>query len=380
MPTQTQIKNSIQNLNSEFASLEPSSIISLYEIDITNLGFSSSSQFIINLRDVQMSLPGDVATSEFNYSIIRLHNNVKLGKSVIYWNGKAYMPAPIKTEGFEAASKGVFPKPKFSLSFSDEFLFTFALFKKVVQFDQLIGAKFTRIRTFAKFLDAKNFYQLDSNNNTTNIPIVADTASIPDGFSPDSNCEFPRDIYYFDRKSSENKSFIEFEMSSSIDLDRVKLPRRKVLSYTCPWSYRGEGCLYEYSNLLNSNIHGVTSPIPNAADSSGTKAPVVAMEDDTLIRDLDAFANGIPQGDPELWAPKTEYPAGKVVYITKNNLNYYFIAKTFVPKDMPPPLATYWVADQCSKTVKGCKIRFGNNPLPFGGFYGVANYNRGGFQ
>ena len=45
--------------------------------------------------------------------------------------------------------------------------------------------------------------------------------------------------------------------------------------------------------------------------------------------------------------------------------------------DMPPPNGQYWIADQCSKSVKGCKTRFGENALPFGGFYGVSNYNRG---
>ena len=272
------------------------------------------------------------------------------------------------------ASRGLFPKPKVSLAFSDDFLFTFALFKKVIQFDQLIGAKFTRRRTFAKFLDQKNFFHSDG---TT--PLISDLSSIPEGFSPDPNCEFPSDIFYFDRKSAENRNSIEFEMSSAIDLDRVKLPRRKVLSYTCPWTYRGEGCLYEYQNMLETAIHGITSPIPNAQSSNGETAPVIAMENDKKIADLDVFA-GVVFSDPKQWAPRTEYNKGDVVYITKNGINYYFVAQVPVPRDTPPPIAKYWVADQCGKKISSCKLRFGNNPLPFGGFYGVSNYNRGAYK
>lgn len=376
MPTQTDIKNSILKLNTEFFNLEPSSVVSMFELDLTTLGISADQQFIINLRDVQLSLPSVFPNgAEFDYSIIRLHNNVKLGKSIIYWNGNAYMPAPIKTEGFDLSSKGLFPKPKLSIAFSDDFLFTFALFKKVVQFDQLIGAKFTRIRTFAKFLDQKNFYQTDGVT-----PLISDPSSIPDGFSPDPNCEFPRDVYYFDRKSSENKNYLEFEMSSAIDLDRVKLPRRKVLSYTCPWIYRGEGCLYEDAALLSTSIHGTTNSIPNASSSDGTSAPPIAMEDDTLLSDLNPL-NGINIKVVGPWVPKKEYALGEAVYITKNNINYYFVCKVpLCPKDVPPPNGAYWVADQCGKKISSCKIRFGSNPLPFGGFYGTSNYNRGNFQ
>ena len=58
----------------------------------------------------------------------------------------------------------MFPKPKIQISFSDEMLDVFSLFKGVVNFGDLIGVKFTRIRTFAKFLDRNNFYQPDGVN------------------------------------------------------------------------------------------------------------------------------------------------------------------------------------------------------------------------
>jgi lambda family phage minor tail protein L len=373
MATQQEIKNASLKVNTEFFSLEPSSIISLFEVDLTNLGIANVSQFIINLRNFQLTLPG-TNSGIFNYSVIRLHNNLKLGRNIIYWKGNAYLPAPLSTEGFELASRGVFPKPKVQISFSDDMLDVFSLFRGTVNFGDLIGAKFTRIRTFAKFLDRSNFYQSDGVNT-----LSPDKLIIPDGFDPDPNCEFPRDVYYFDRKSSENKNSIQFELSSAIDLDRVRLPKRRVLSYICPWQYRGEGCLYEYKDRLNEDVHGTATAIPNKSDSSGVSAPVCGTEDDQVIKDMPLFkADNIPiSNDPSEWGASTKYEKGNVVFISKKGINFYFVAKSQVPINIPPPNGQYWLADQCSKSVKGCKIRFGENPLPFGGFYGVSNYNRG---
>jgi len=371
MATQAEIKNASLKVNTEFFSLEPSSIISLFEVDLTEIGFDTSSQFVINIKNFQINLPG-AERGVFDYRIIRLHNNLKLGRSIIYWKGNAYLPAPIATEGFETASRGVFPKPKVQISFSDEMLDVFSLFRGTVDFGDLIGAKFTRIRTFAKFLDRSNFYQSDGVS-----ALSPDKLIIPDGFDPDPNCEFPRDIYYFDRKSSENKDSIQFELSSAIDLDRAKLPKRRVLSYVCPWQYRGEGCLYEYKTRLNEDTHGTTTPIPNKSDSTGDKAPICGTEDDQIISKMSVFSGTTISNDPTLWTLSTTYKKGNVVYITKKNINFYFIAKTNVPTNIPPPNGQYWIADQCSKSIKGCKIRFGENALPFGGFYGVSNYNRG---
>jgi lambda family phage minor tail protein L len=372
MATQS-AKNASLKVNKEFFSLEPSSIISLFEIDLSNISLSSGedSQFIINLRNVQLVLAG-ASGGIFSYKIIRLHNNLKLNTNIIYWNGEAYFPAPIFTQGFETISKGLFPKPRVEICFSEDALDVYSLFKGTINFGDLIGAKFTRIRTFAKFLDKKNFYQEDGVS-----ALSVDKLVIPEGFDPDPNCEFPRDIYYFDRKSSENKSSVQFELSSAIDLDRVKLPKRRVLSYLCPWQYRGEGCLYEYQSRLNEDIHGTTTPIPNKKDTTGVSAPACATEDDQAFNEMSVFTGVSISNNPSLWKLGQNYTKGSVVYITKQNINFYFIAKTDVPINSPPPNSNYWIPDQCSKTIKGCKIRFGENPLPFGGFYGVSNYNRG---
>ena len=69
----------------------------------------------------------------------------------------------------------------------------------------------------------------------------------------------------------------------------------------------------------------------------------------------------------------TKDSKSKPVPISKSMPQWYREADRFAKM----PNGEYWIADQCSKSIKGCKIRFGENPLPFGGFYGVSNYNRG---
>ena len=50
-------------------------------------------------------------------------------------------------------------------------------------------------------------------------------------------------------------------------------------------------------------------------------------------------------------------------FLKENNIRYYFVATTTVPKGEDEPLAippnnNYWVSDKCSKTVRGCKLRW----------------------
>ena len=73
-----------------------------------------------------------------------------------------------------------------------------------------MGATVTRIRTLARFLDAANF---PGNSN-------------PFG-TPDPDAEFPREIYTIDRKASENRDVVEFELAAAFDLVGVRAPKRQ---------------------------------------------------------------------------------------------------------------------------------------------------------
>jgi len=339
---------SLKNLYSETFSLNPSAIVSLFEIDIGQIGLDLS-------KISQTEIDKEINT------IFRFHNNVNLTSSSLFWRGKEYVAAPIQAEGFEVNAKGTMPTPKLSMTVSDEGIPQLALFKnRLLQLGDLVGGKITRIRTFAKFLDASNF--IDS--------------VTPDGFSPDPNSEFPRDIYYIDRKSAENKNIIEFELASILDVEGVKLPGRLVVSNFCPFIYRGAGCLYEYSSRRNPAIH----------EEEGNSilqefGPPVATDKDEYIYSLLSGAIFTDLGE---YDPNRLYTSGDYVYLNYNNHKYYFVGKTN-DINVSPPNLNYWIPEQCGKTPYSCSIRWGSQGsaagegvtlgnLPFGGWPTVNRF------
>ncbi len=184
----------------ELLSLNPSAIITLYEVDLTNLP------------------EGDIH---------RFHNGTNELLSSIIWNGNTYNAHPIQIEGFDRSGQGVIPRP--TMTISNILGFMSGLMKRN---NDLLGAKVTRIKTFAKHLDAANFVS----GNTEADPTV----------------EFPRDVYYVDRKSSETHIFVEFELSASWDVQGVKLPRRIIAQNTCPWIYKGDECSYVPGDMFDT--------------------------------------------------------------------------------------------------------------------------------
>jgi lambda family phage minor tail protein L len=340
--------SSTKRLNEEAFSLEPSALISLFIIDVSQIGFQR----------------GTISSTEVNEGInteFRFHNSVKLTTNSIIWQDKEYIAAPIQADGFELTAKGVLPTPKLSITVSDEGIPHLSILKdRIFELGgDLVGAKVTRIRTFAKFLDAENYYD--------NIA--------PQGFFPDPNAEFARDVYFIDRKSAENKNILEFELASILDIEGVKLPGRFVLSNTCPFQYRGEGCLYEYNNRRVVSVHGNSGEaiLPDFA-------PAVATSDNESISSLITGFNIADKVDRGLYDSNISYVNGNQTYITQNNLNYYYVAKKNSVGISPPNL-TYWIQDSCSKNTLGCVFRFGQNGSAVGvtlgnlpaGFYPSVN-------
>jgi lambda family phage minor tail protein L len=139
----------------------------------------------------------------------------------IIWQGVEYIALPIETEGFDINTQGKLPKPKLRLANVQ------GIFSALIsELDDLVGAKLIRRRTFAKYLDAVNF---KSGNETA-----------------DPSEAFPDDIWFFDRKVSETRDTIEWELASAYDLQGVKLPRRQVIQNYCQWIYRSSYCGYTW--------------------------------------------------------------------------------------------------------------------------------------
>ena len=163
----------------------------------------------------------------------------------IYWQGVEYLPFPIQSSGFETKGDGSLPRPKLAISNQDFFVSNL-----IRRYNNLVGAKIVRKRTFVKFLDNVNFSE--SKN--------------PYG-SADSTAGLEDQVFFILRRSAETRTIVEFELASPLELDNVTFPKRSVMARYCGFHYRGNGCRYA--------------------------GPPIADENDSRIRKAVDFKNGL---------------------------------------------------------------------------------------
>ncbi len=156
--------------------------------------------------------------------IYRFHAGTSLNNNgALRWAGNEYLRFPIEAEGFEYSGNGQLPRPKVRVS---NIMGTITALLLSLP-DGLEGAKLTRIRTLARYIDGANF------PGGTN----------PYG-TPDPTAEFPREIYYVDRKVAETRDVVEFELAASFDLAGVRAPKRQCIANICQWVYKSAECGY----------------------------------------------------------------------------------------------------------------------------------------
>ena len=157
---------------------------------------------IVELFDFELN------TAQHGETTVHRFTNTKneLGNNIV-WQGNTYTAIPLKAEGYEASGQGTLPRPNISVS---NLLGTFTTLIAILP-DGLEGCKVTRTRTLSKYLDAVNF-----------------TGGSNSDADPTSYFR-PRDIYFIDRKSMENRDVISYEMCSAFDLAGVRLPKRQIL-------------------------------------------------------------------------------------------------------------------------------------------------------
>ena len=195
------------SIEADIQSLEPGHIVELYEIDLNTIGIAE---------------------------VYRVHNGVnELGADVV-WDAETYTRFPIEADGFEKRGQGAMPRPTFRIA-----NITGLIGALVRENGDLVGVKVTRIRTFVKYLDAVNF----ADGNPT----------------ADPNQYIDREIWFIDRKSAENKIFIEFELAAAFDVAGVMLPNRQVIQNVCPWKYRSTECGYTGGPVADRNDEPVTT-------------------------------------------------------------------------------------------------------------------------
>ena len=192
---------------SELQSVAPSSIIELFELQLST------------------------AIQGAN-TIYRFHagTNATDANGNVVWAGNEYQAFPIEAEGWEYSGNGQLPRPKIRVSN------IMGTITAIILATPLEGAKVTRIRTMARYLDAVNF-----------------PGGVNPYGTPDPTAEFPREVYYIDRKSAETRDVVEFELAAAFDLIGVRAPKRQCISNICQWVYRSAECSYTGTSYFTEN-------------------------------------------------------------------------------------------------------------------------------
>jgi len=218
--------------------INPGSVIELFELElnIVQHGVNETSRFHAG---VDQNTLGIILTEESSFLLYEDGTDIATEIGDVVWNGLSYQRFPVFAEGFEFSGVGQLPRPRMRFS---NLLGTFT--GLILSLPRGIeGAKITRIRTLVRYLDAVNF---PGNVN-------------PYG-TPDPTAEFPREVYYIDRKSTESRDIVEFELASVFDLAGVRAPKRQCISSFCQWVYRdSETCQYTGTAFFNEDDEPVAT-------------------------------------------------------------------------------------------------------------------------
>jgi len=176
---------------------------------------SVNSAVFSNLQDINPSAIIELFTLQLSTAlhgantIYRFHAGSNLNANgQIVWAGNSYLRFPIQASGF-AFQKGQLPRPKIVISNATGLISAILLnVNETTTGNDLTGSTVTRIRTLAKFIDAVNF--ANGQNATA-----------------DPNAEFPQEVYAVDRKATETREIVEFELAAPTDLAGVRIPKRQ---------------------------------------------------------------------------------------------------------------------------------------------------------
>ena len=187
---------------SELQSLNPSSLIELFTLQLVEGTHYATGN------------PDSVPT------IFRFHAGTSMNSNAnIIWQGDTYQKFPIEAQGFEFSGRGQIPRPQLimsnlgGISRSGSVLSVTDLLIIVnltTPHNDLLGATLTRLLVLASSLDNANF----------------SSGSNPFG-TPNSN-ELPQEIYVIDRKMSESRNLVQFELTAANDTQNKRVPARQV--------------------------------------------------------------------------------------------------------------------------------------------------------
>ena len=194
----------------ELAKINPSAIIELFELRLDSALHGSN-------------------------DVYRFHagSNADVTGDIVF-NGETYSRVPIKADGFEYTNTGTLPRPTLAISnLSSTISALLLLVNATTAGNDLGGAEVRRIRTSKKYLDGES--------------------------AADPNAQFPQERWFIDRKSSETRDSVTFELASKFDLAGQKIPRRQIIANICQWKYRSSECSYTGTDYYDVNGNEVST-------------------------------------------------------------------------------------------------------------------------
>lgn len=187
-------------ISKEVQLLEPDTRVELFEIDATKKGLG-----------VLLFTPTSVSGQPLKF------------------NGKSYVPVPVKADGFSWSTGGTLPRPTLELAVPDHAFFDMGMLR------HLTGCEVTRIRTFRKYLD--------------------------DGSHANPTAIFPTEVYDINKRASETQGSLVYELTPKMDRERRVIPAIQVLRDSCKhkfrqwdgarWRYEGVTCPYAGSSMYD---------------------------------------------------------------------------------------------------------------------------------
>jgi lambda family phage minor tail protein L len=152
---------------------------------------------------------------------------VNVDLPVVSFGGFVYQRLPIQAEGFEWTGTGTAPRPTLTLQAMDLLFLSL-----IVNSDDLVGCPVQRIVTHRKYLD--------------------------DGVAADPAAHYPIDYYQVNKKNSQKRQRLQFELATPMDQAGRQIPARQVIRDTCQHRFR-------YWANGQWNYNGVTCPYAGAA-------------------------------------------------------------------------------------------------------------------
>lgn len=169
-------------------------------------------------------------------AVHRFHAGTNALRAEVVWQGFTYTPFPVQATGFEVSGSGTLPRPRLLVS---NVLGLIGALNR--EYSNLEGAKVTRKRTLARFLDAVNF---------------------PGGVNPDAdpNAGYLDELWIVDRRSRQDHEVVEYELASPMDMAGTYLPGRQVIARTCMSTYRSDECGYAGGPVADASDVATSDP------------------------------------------------------------------------------------------------------------------------